>query len=160
MFGDEGHSGATLVRPALGRLRDLVAGVGIEVVLCYSPDWLARKFAYQATGVGQPAGQLGDRGAVAYLSAHTWARVIGDGCAANTAGSPGNNSAAATSRAALVQARRTVVARSRSESRITHIGVHDCGVGSQRRGAQQPRLVGFGQQRRVACDGFTRCLLV
>jgi site-specific DNA recombinase len=48
LFEDEGHSGATLVRPALERLRDLVAGVGIEVVLCYSPDRLARKFAYQA----------------------------------------------------------------------------------------------------------------
>jgi site-specific DNA recombinase len=48
VFEDEGHSGATLVRPALERLRDVVAGVGIEVVLCYSPDRLARKFAYQA----------------------------------------------------------------------------------------------------------------
>ena len=48
VFEDEGHSGATLIRPALERLRDLVAGVGIDVVLCYSPDRLARKFAYQA----------------------------------------------------------------------------------------------------------------
>jgi site-specific DNA recombinase len=48
VFEDEGHSGATLVRPALERLRDLVAGVGIDVVLCYLPDRLARKFAYQA----------------------------------------------------------------------------------------------------------------
>src|SRR5690349_21195155 len=48
VFEDEGHSGATLVRPALERLRDLIAGVGIEVLLCYSPDRLARKFAYQA----------------------------------------------------------------------------------------------------------------
>src|SRR5246500_2189412 len=48
VFEDDGHSGATLVRPALERLRDLVAGVGIDVVLCYSPDRLARKFAYQA----------------------------------------------------------------------------------------------------------------
>ncbi|SUA48605.1 Resolvase, N terminal domain [Nocardia africana] len=48
IFADDGHSGATLVRPALERLRDLVAGVGIGVVLCYSPDRLARKFAYQA----------------------------------------------------------------------------------------------------------------
>ena len=48
VFEDEGHSGATLIRPALERLRDLVAGVGIDVVLCYSPDQLARKFAYQA----------------------------------------------------------------------------------------------------------------
>ena len=48
VFEDEGHSGATLVRPALERLRDLVAGAGVDVVLCYSPDRLARKFAYQA----------------------------------------------------------------------------------------------------------------
>jgi site-specific DNA recombinase len=48
VFEDEGHSGATLVRPALERLRDLVAGVGVDVVLVYSPDRLARKFAYQA----------------------------------------------------------------------------------------------------------------
>lgn len=34
VFEDEGHSGATLVRPALERLRDLVAGVGVDVVLC------------------------------------------------------------------------------------------------------------------------------
>src|ERR1700757_4413200 len=48
MFTDEGYSGATLVRPALERLRDVVAGVDVDVVLCYSPDRLARKFAYQA----------------------------------------------------------------------------------------------------------------
>jgi site-specific DNA recombinase len=51
VFEDEGHSGATLVRPALERLRDTVAGaagIGVDVVLCYSPDRLARKFAYQA----------------------------------------------------------------------------------------------------------------
>jgi site-specific DNA recombinase len=45
---DDGHSGATPVRPALERLRDVVTGVGVDVVLCYSPDRLARKFAYQA----------------------------------------------------------------------------------------------------------------
>ncbi|MCK9905418.1 recombinase family protein, partial [Frankia sp. Cpl3] len=48
VFEDDGHSGATLTRPALERLRDLVAAVQIDVVLCYSPDRLARKFAYQA----------------------------------------------------------------------------------------------------------------
>ncbi|NQE86067.1 recombinase family protein [Nocardia terpenica] len=48
IFCDDGHSGATLIRPALERLRDLIAGVDIDVVLCYSPDRLARKFAYQA----------------------------------------------------------------------------------------------------------------
>ena len=48
VFEDEGHSGATLVRPALEALRDLVAQGCLDVVLCYSPDRLARKFAYQA----------------------------------------------------------------------------------------------------------------
>ena len=48
VFEDEGYSGATLVRPALERLRDLVAQVPVEIVLCYAPDRLARRYAYQA----------------------------------------------------------------------------------------------------------------
>jgi Site-specific recombinases, DNA invertase Pin homologs len=48
IFQDEGHSGATLVRPALEALRDLVAQGCVDVVLVYSPDRLARKFACQA----------------------------------------------------------------------------------------------------------------
>ena len=48
VFEDEGHSGATLVRPALEALRDLAAQGCVDVVLFYSPDRLARKFAYQA----------------------------------------------------------------------------------------------------------------
>ena len=48
VFEDEGHSGATLVRPALEALRDLVAQGCVDVVLVYSPDRLARKFAYRA----------------------------------------------------------------------------------------------------------------
>ena len=48
VFCDEGHSGATLVRPALEALRDLAAQGCLDVVLVYSPDRLARKFAYQA----------------------------------------------------------------------------------------------------------------
>ena len=48
IFQDEGHSGATLVRPALEALRDLAAQGCVDVVLVYSPDRLARKFAYQA----------------------------------------------------------------------------------------------------------------
>lgn len=48
VFEDEGSSGATLVRPALERLRDLAAQVPVDVVLCYSPDRLARRYAYQA----------------------------------------------------------------------------------------------------------------
>src|SRR6266571_1745743 len=48
VFEDEGHSGATLVRPGLEALRDLAAQGCLDVVLCYTPDRLARKFAYQA----------------------------------------------------------------------------------------------------------------
>jgi site-specific DNA recombinase len=48
VFEDEGHPGATLVRPALEALRDLVAQGCVDVVLVYSPDRLARKFACQA----------------------------------------------------------------------------------------------------------------
>jgi len=47
IFEDEGFSGSTLVRPALERLRDLVAQVHVEVLLCHAPDRLARKYAYQ-----------------------------------------------------------------------------------------------------------------
>ena len=48
VFTDDGYSGASLIRPGLERLRDLIAQVPVEVVVCYSPDRLARKFAYQA----------------------------------------------------------------------------------------------------------------
>ncbi len=48
VFEDDGHSGASLARPARDALRDLVAQVPVDVVLCYSPDRLARKYAYQA----------------------------------------------------------------------------------------------------------------
>jgi site-specific DNA recombinase len=47
VFQDEGYSGATLVRPALERLRDLAAEGQIEKLLIYSPDRLSRKYAYQ-----------------------------------------------------------------------------------------------------------------
>jgi len=46
-FIDEGYSGATLVRPALERLRDLIAFGAIDRVYVHSPDRLARKYAYQ-----------------------------------------------------------------------------------------------------------------
>jgi site-specific DNA recombinase len=48
VFQDDGHSGASLVRPALERLRDLVCQVPVDVLLVYSPDRLARKYSYQA----------------------------------------------------------------------------------------------------------------
>lgn len=44
-FIDAGYSGATLVRPALERLRDLAAAGGIDRLYVHSPDRLARKYA-------------------------------------------------------------------------------------------------------------------
>ena len=46
-FLDEGYSGATLVRPALERLRDVVAARAVDRLYIHSPDRLARKYAYQ-----------------------------------------------------------------------------------------------------------------
>ena len=45
-FVDDGYSGASLVRPALDRLRDLAAGV-VNRIYVHSPDRLARNYAYQ-----------------------------------------------------------------------------------------------------------------
>src|SRR2546428_9489424 len=46
-FLDEGYSGATLVRPALERLRDVLAAGSVDRLSVHSPDRLARKYAYQ-----------------------------------------------------------------------------------------------------------------
>jgi len=46
-FIDNGHSGASLVRPALERLRDLVALSAIDLVYVHAPDRLARSYAHQ-----------------------------------------------------------------------------------------------------------------
>src|SRR3954449_2960182 len=46
-FIDEGYSGATLIRPALERLRDAVAAGTVDRVYVHSPDRLARRYAYQ-----------------------------------------------------------------------------------------------------------------
>jgi site-specific DNA recombinase len=46
-FIDNGHSGASLIRPALERLRDLVALSAIDLVYIQSPDRLARSYAHQ-----------------------------------------------------------------------------------------------------------------
>jgi len=45
---DEGHSGSSLVRPALERLRDAVAAGDIDRVYVLAPDRLARRHAHQA----------------------------------------------------------------------------------------------------------------
>src|SRR5450755_730481 len=47
VFEDDGFSGATLIRPALERLRDRAAEGAFEVLLCQAPDRLARRYAYQ-----------------------------------------------------------------------------------------------------------------
>jgi site-specific DNA recombinase len=44
---DEGYRGATLVRPALERLRDIVAAGAVDRGSVHSPDRLARTYAYQ-----------------------------------------------------------------------------------------------------------------
>ena len=46
-FQDEGHSGATLLRPALERLRDQAAAGVLDRLYIHSPDRLARSYAYQ-----------------------------------------------------------------------------------------------------------------
>ena len=47
VFLDEGYSGATLLRPALERLRDAVAAGAVDRLYVHSPDRLARRYAYQ-----------------------------------------------------------------------------------------------------------------
>jgi site-specific DNA recombinase len=44
-FIDEGYSGATLLRPALERLRDLIASGVLDCVYIHSPDRLVRQYA-------------------------------------------------------------------------------------------------------------------
>jgi len=46
-FTDEGYSGSRLDRPALDRLRDAAREGEFDVVAVYSPDRLARRYAYQ-----------------------------------------------------------------------------------------------------------------
>jgi site-specific DNA recombinase len=46
-FVDDGYTGATLIRPAMDRLRDLAAVGGIDRIYVHSPDRLARNYAYQ-----------------------------------------------------------------------------------------------------------------
>jgi len=46
-FIDDGYSGATLVRPALERLRDCAAAGSVDRLYILAPDRLARKYAYQ-----------------------------------------------------------------------------------------------------------------
>jgi site-specific DNA recombinase len=47
LYVDDGFSGATLIRPALERLRDRIAEGAIDIVYVHDPDRLARRYAYQ-----------------------------------------------------------------------------------------------------------------
>ena len=47
LFIDNGHSGASLIRPALERLRDLIALSAVDLVYVHAPDRLARSYAHQ-----------------------------------------------------------------------------------------------------------------
>jgi len=47
VYSDDGYSGATLVRPALERLRDRIAEGTIDILYVHNPDRLARRYAYQ-----------------------------------------------------------------------------------------------------------------
>jgi site-specific DNA recombinase len=42
---DEGYRGATLVRPALERLRDVIAAGSVDRLYVHAPDRLARTYA-------------------------------------------------------------------------------------------------------------------
>jgi hypothetical protein len=55
VFIDEGISGTRLDRPALERLRDLVAEGAFEVVLVTAPDCLACRYAYQVVLIVETA---------------------------------------------------------------------------------------------------------
>jgi site-specific DNA recombinase len=54
IYQDEGFSGASVDRPALDALRDAVTAGELEAVLIFSPDRLARQFAYQYVVTGPP----------------------------------------------------------------------------------------------------------
>jgi hypothetical protein len=57
-FVDDGYSGATLVRPALERLRDVVAAGGMDQLSLHCPDRLARTYAHQVLRHGRvPSGR-------------------------------------------------------------------------------------------------------
>ncbi len=52
-FLDEGSSGATLVRPALERLRDVIAAGRVDRLSVHAPDRLARQYASPVVLVGE-----------------------------------------------------------------------------------------------------------
>lgn len=47
-YVDDGYSGSLLLRPALERLRDALAGGQVDFLYVHAPDRLARRYAHQA----------------------------------------------------------------------------------------------------------------
>ncbi len=47
IFRDDGHSGATLNRPGLDRLRDKVRAAEVDCIVLTAPDRLARNYVHQ-----------------------------------------------------------------------------------------------------------------
>ena len=47
IFRDDGHSGASLRRPGLDRLRDRAAARALDLVVIAAPDRLARNYVHQ-----------------------------------------------------------------------------------------------------------------
>jgi resolvase-like protein len=83
LFIDDGYSGASLDRPALDRLRDLVHEGAIEVVLVTAPDRLARHYAYQVV-VLEEFTRAGCE--VRFLNLPLWAESRGADAAADPRG--------------------------------------------------------------------------
>ena len=54
VYTDDGFSGATLVRPALERLRDRIAEGSIDILYVHNPDRLARRYAVSAARSAVP----------------------------------------------------------------------------------------------------------
>jgi site-specific DNA recombinase len=54
---DNGHSGSTLRRPGLERLRDRIAEGAVDVVYVHNPDRLARRYAHQVLLLDEFAAQ-------------------------------------------------------------------------------------------------------
>ena len=57
-FIDDGFSGSTVIRPALERLRDVVAQGGLDTLYVLSPDRFSRKYAYQVLLIEEFAGVI------------------------------------------------------------------------------------------------------
>ena len=67
VFRDEGYSGSRLDRPGLDALRDAVRDAAVDIVVVFSPDRLARKYAYQVLLLEEElCAELGDGEKAAY----------------------------------------------------------------------------------------------